>query len=114
MKILGIDPGVHGGLAVIDVVDGTSPQLVDAIDLPLTGVKAKERIDALAVAEWIHGHQPQHACVERGQAMPRQGASSGFKYGRAVGSLEAVVSLCKIPVTIIEPSVETTSRATWW
>ena len=103
MKILGIDPGVRGGLAVIDVVDDTSPQLVDAIDIPVTGVKAKERIDALAV-EWIHGHQPQHAYIERGQAMPRQGASSGFKYGRAVGSLEAVVSLCKIPVTIIEPS----------
>jgi Holliday junction resolvasome RuvABC endonuclease subunit len=105
VKILGVDPGVHGGLAVIDVVDGASPQLVDAIDIPVTGVKAKERIDALAVAEWIHGHQPQHAYIERGQAMPRQGASSGFKYGRAVGSLEAVVTLCKIPVTIIEPSV---------
>ena len=105
MKILGIDPGVRGGLAVIDVVDDTSPQLVDAIDIPLTGVKAKERIDALAVAAWIHGHQPQHAYIERGQAMPRQGASSGFKYGRAVGSLEAVVVLCKIPMTIVEPSV---------
>jgi crossover junction endodeoxyribonuclease RuvC len=105
VKVLGIDPGVHGGLAVIVLVDGASPQLVEAIDIPVTGIKAKERIDALAVAEWISGHQPQHAYIERSQAMPRQGASSGFKYGRAVGSLEAVVTLCKIPLTIVEPSV---------
>ena len=36
--------------------------------------------------------------------MPRQGASSGFKYGRAVGSLETVIACCGIPLAIIEPS----------
>lgn len=37
--------------------------------------------------------------------MPRQGISSGFNYGRAVGALEAAVACCEIPMTIIEPSV---------
>jgi len=36
--------------------------------------------------------------------MPKQGASSGFKYGRAVGAIEAVVAGCEIPLSIVEPS----------
>ena len=36
--------------------------------------------------------------IERAQAMPKQGASSGFKYGRAVGAIEAAIALCAIPV----------------
>jgi hypothetical protein len=36
--------------------------------------------------------------------MPKQGASSGFKYGRAVGSIEAAIACCEIPLTIIEPT----------
>ena len=34
MKILGIDPGVHGGLAIVAIDNGAAPQLVDAIDIP--------------------------------------------------------------------------------
>jgi crossover junction endodeoxyribonuclease RuvC len=36
--------------------------------------------------------------------MPKQGASSGFKYGRATGALEAVIACCELPLTIIEPT----------
>ena len=43
--------------------------------------------------------------IERAQAMPKQGAVGGFKYGRAVGAIEAAIALCGIPVTIVEPSV---------
>jgi crossover junction endodeoxyribonuclease RuvC len=104
MKILGADGGIRGGLAVVDLVDGAAPQLIDAIDIPVTGVGAKERVDALAIRTWITTHRPDHAVVERAQAMPRQGASSGFKYGRAVGAIEATIALCNIPLTIIEPT----------
>jgi crossover junction endodeoxyribonuclease RuvC len=104
MKILGIDPGVRGGLAIVEINNGAAPQLVDAIDIPVTGVGAKERVDVLAIRAWVLSHRPQHALIERAQAMPKQGASSGFKYGRAVGAIEAVLACCEIPVTIIEPS----------
>src|SRR5262249_31888111 len=43
--------------------------------------------------------------IERAQAMPKQGASSGFKYGRATGALEGVLACCEIATTIVEPSV---------
>ena len=104
-NILGVDPGIHGGLAIVSIDDnGAAPQLIDAIDIPLAGVGAKERVDVLAIRAWIAQHTLQHALIERAQAMPKQGASSGFKYGRAVGAIEAVLACCEIPMTIIEPT----------
>jgi crossover junction endodeoxyribonuclease RuvC len=102
--LMGIDPGVRGGLAVVLIKQDKPPLLLDAIDIPVIGVGAKERVNALAVRDWILRYGPQHAGIERAQAMPKQGASSGFKYGRAVGTLEAVVTCCQVPVTIIEPT----------
>ena len=104
MKILGVDPGIHGGCAIVMVNDGAKPDVVDVIDIPVVGVGAKERVDVLALRTWIEQHKPDHAYIERAQAMPKQGASSGFKYGRSVGSIEAVISCCEIPLTIIEPT----------
>jgi crossover junction endodeoxyribonuclease RuvC len=104
MKVLGIDPGIAGGLAIVEIDNGTATRLIDCIDIPTVGVKAKERVDVLAVRKWLETYQPDHAVIERGQAMPRQGASSGYKYGRSVGSLEATVTLLEIPLTIVEPT----------
>jgi crossover junction endodeoxyribonuclease RuvC len=103
--VLGVDPGIHGGLAIVFIDNGAAPQLLDAIDIPVTGVGAKERVDVLAIRNWITQHAPQHALIERAQAMPKQGASSGFKYGRAVGAIEAIITCCAVPLTIVEPSI---------
>jgi len=103
VKILGIDGGIRGGLAVIEIVDGQAPMLVAAIDIPTVGIKAKERVNVLATQEFILQHDLVHAFLERAQAMPKQGASSGFKYGYSVGMLEGVVVCCGVPLTIIEP-----------
>lgn len=104
MKILGVDPGIYGGLAIIQI-DGVAPtRLIDAVDIPVTGVKAKERVDVLALRNWLMKHKPGHAYIERAQAMPKQGASSGFKYGRAVGAIEGIIAACGIPLTVIEPA----------
>jgi len=105
VKYLGIDPGIHGGLAIIEFSNGAAPQLIAAIDIPTIGVGAKERVDAIALTEWFLNHGPQHAYVERAQAMPRQGSSSGFKYGRSVGAIEATIVTSGIPMTIVEPTM---------
>ena len=104
MRILGIDPGIHGGLSIVEITDGAAPLLVECVDIPVIGSGAKERVDAIALRNWLTTYKPQHAYIERAQAMPRQGASSGFKYGRAVGALEAIITCCEIPMTVIEPN----------
>jgi crossover junction endodeoxyribonuclease RuvC len=103
MRVLGVDPGVRGGLAIVSFENGV-PEIIEAINIPTVGTGAKERVDVLAIHSFIEAHTPQHALIERAQAMPKQGASSGFKYGRAVGALEAVIAYCAIPMTIVEPS----------
>jgi crossover junction endodeoxyribonuclease RuvC len=102
--ILGIDPGIRGGLAVVSSTDDVGFLLLDAIDIPTIGTGAAERVDVAAVRDFILRHTPRLALIERAQAMPKQGASSGFKYGRAVGALEASIVLCEVPIEIIEPS----------
>jgi hypothetical protein len=85
-------PGIHGGVPIVTFGDDAAPQLVDAIDIPVTGTKAKERVDVAALRSWIETHHPHHVLIEHAQAMPKQGASSGFKYGRAVGAIEATAT----------------------
>ena len=78
MRILGIDPGTRGGLAVIEISDGAAPQLVDAIDIPVIGVGAKERVDVIAIRNWIMLHRPQHALIERAKRCRSRGRAVGF------------------------------------
>jgi crossover junction endodeoxyribonuclease RuvC len=100
MKVLGIDPGLSGGLAVVE--SGDRPRIIGIIDVPTTGEKAKRRVDVAKVLAFLWEHRPDHAIIERAQAMPEQGASSGFIYGRAVGALEAIVEGMQVPLTVIE------------
>lgn len=104
MKTLAVDPGIAGAVAVIETSDGTAPKLVDVIDIPTLGIAAKTRVDAIGLRDWIQAHQPDLAAVERAGSMPRQGVASAFKYGRAAGTIEAVVACCGIPMMLVEPS----------
>jgi crossover junction endodeoxyribonuclease RuvC len=104
VKILGLDCGQTGAAAKVEVHNGVAPVLVGLIDIPMLGTGAKERVDVIELAKWISANKPDHALVERGQAMPRQGASSGFKFGRTCGSLEAAVVLSGVPWSLVEAS----------
>lgn len=103
-RLLGIDPGLSGALAIVETIGGV-PTLIDAVDMPVTGSGAKARVDVIAASAWIAGHAPSTAFVERGQSFPRQGISSTFLYGRAVGAIETVVALSNVPLMLVEPAV---------
>ena len=102
-RVIGIDPGLSGACALLEMTDSNTA-LVDVIDIPITGSGAKQSVDAILLQEWLLRHGPRHAFLERAQAMPRQGSSSGFKYGRCTGALEATLLLCAVPLVVVEPS----------
>lgn len=102
--VLGIDPGLSGGLCFLSAAAGQPKRVIDAHDIPTFGEGPKRRVDALAIAKMIQACPPDFAVIERAQAMPDQGSSSGFNYGRAVGALEAVVLGMEIPLEIVEAS----------
>jgi hypothetical protein len=34
-RLLGVDPGVNGGLAVVEITDATAPVVIESIDIPV-------------------------------------------------------------------------------
>lgn len=98
--ILGVDPGLTGALAVVDL-DGIRPRLVEVIDVPTIGEDHQREV-CPSVLTFIQRVRPSAAYMERSQAMPDQGASSGFIYGAAYGALRMAVRGCLIPLIRVE------------
>jgi crossover junction endodeoxyribonuclease RuvC len=78
-------------------------------DMPVVeiecGGKAKREIDVAALAARIRELRPSHAILERVGAMPGQGVSSMFSFGRSVGQVEAMLAAIGIPVSYASPVV---------
>lgn len=94
MFILGIDPGINGAAGIVEVPAVGSLKLVGVIDLPTSGEGTKRRIAVREFADWLSRFDIHRAYIERAQSMPQQGVASTFRYGRAVGQLEACAILC--------------------
>lgn len=106
-RILGIDPGASGALALYDPVTSD----LDIIDMPtykalVNGTK-KKRIDLYALARWIdlHSRSIKFAVVEDPHAMPGQGVSSSFAFGFSCGAAQMLVASALIPVTLVRPAI---------
>ena len=50
MRVLGVDPGITGGLSIVELTDGAAAVLVECIYIPVIGSGAKERVDVAAIA----------------------------------------------------------------
>jgi crossover junction endodeoxyribonuclease RuvC len=102
--IMGIDPGLSGAIAIYDTATGEL--MVE--DMPTVEVtrngKAKREISAQLLSEAIAAAYAQQAYLERVGAMPGQGVSSVFSFGRSVGMLEGVLAALDIPTTIVPPT----------
>lgn len=102
LAILGIDPGLSGALAVVSpTTDGRQIRLIEVIDVPITGEDAQREVDA-SVLTFVQKHRLKAAYIERAQAMPDQGASSGFIYGKVCGALSLAVRGCLVPLVRVE------------
>jgi Holliday junction resolvasome RuvABC endonuclease subunit len=94
--ILGIDPGVSGGLAFIGAHEATT----GVYDMPVTrATRGKTAMDVATadLIEIITFRKPLRAFVEQVTSRPRQGGQFAFgvNYGRILGALEAA----GIPIT---------------
>jgi len=106
MIVMSIDPGLSGALAVfIDDV------LIDVVDMPTHELtrngKAKRQIAAADLARIFTRLDPRHVVVEKVSAMPGQGVTSMFSFGRSLGIIEGIIAAYKIPVTYVTPGVWT-------
>lgn len=90
MKVVGIDCGKHGFIAVLN----EKGRYEGAFKMPLARRHNKNHIDIPKLVQILSTMKPYRAVVERQFAMPRQGVSStfttGFGYGLIVGMLAAL------------------------
>ena len=92
MTVLGIDPGVSGGLALVGSGGST------AWKMPAT-----ER-DVADLVLWIRDRHPGLvAVIEQVHAMPGQGVTSMFTFGRGYGFLRGVLVTLGIPIHDVTP-----------
>lgn len=101
-RVLGIDPGLHGAAAVVEIAAAKSFNLLDVIDIPIMGEDARRRVDAIQLAGWLHRHRVDHAVIERVSLHPDQNVASGGIFMRAVGYLECAVLLSNVPLSSLE------------
>jgi crossover junction endodeoxyribonuclease RuvC len=105
--ILGIDPGLTGGLAIIKD-DGS---LFTYAVMPSYKVQTKRggshrHIDIRVLDLWMEGRLDviDRCYLELAASRPGQGAQSTFKFGQVFGAIEAVLVLRKIPYQLVHPA----------
>lgn len=129
--VVGVDVGLEGGVAVVD--GQSSPRLFPMPTLEvMKGGKLRRQYDDMALVNLFTdilasmpgvcahrsstgGHEPHpgedclivHATplfvMERVQAMPEQGSTSGFNFGFGAGTLNGIIKCLRMPLERVEP-----------
>ncbi len=103
MIIVGIDPGIGGGIAVLD----TEKQILCATAMPVTTNKKtkKSEYDIARIAGLLARNRPDKIALESVHAMPKQGVTSMFTFGKGYGILLGIIGTLGIPLTLVTPRV---------
>ena len=105
MLVLGVDPGSSGGLALIRNSNNILPQIILALRMPTVTIYGKKIIDTKKIATELESHPIDVSIIEKVHAMPRQGVTSSFQFGRSFGALEALAYLLSKRVDYVAPAV---------
>ena len=104
MLIIGVDPGLSGAIAFYDG-QRNDLKVFDMPTLALSrGGKAKREPDMVELARIVDAAGPvANAFVEQVGAMPGQGVSSVFAFGKVYGAALGILSAYFIPLTLVSP-----------
>lgn len=105
MRIAAIDPGLAGGL---DVLDGDDVILLTDLPVHRVGKAGTKVLRPELDLHGLHGllaeHGPYtHAFVEKVGPMPKQGVTSMFRFGVSFGGIQGIVVALGIPLTLVRP-----------
>ena len=105
MKIIGIDPGLSGGIAILK-----ENKVLDLFDMPVMseGKKNKRQLNSAQLANLIKKNiktnEDVAVVVEQVNAMPGQGVTSMFNFGQSFGAIKGVCAALKVPIYFVRPS----------
>lgn len=102
--IAGIDVGLSGAICLFCVRDIARSSVHDTPTLALTrGGKNKRDLDARALAALLADHRIEHVFVEQVGAMPGQGVTSMFAFGKSYGIVLGILAGLRLPYTLVPP-----------
>ena len=101
MNIIGIDPGLTGGIAFIDSFGGTA-----VFDLPVIRDGKLAWIDGAILLPLIldYSKAPRHAAIERVHSMPKQGVASSFQFGVGFGAVLSILQAAGCAIELVTPN----------
>ncbi len=105
MKIIGIDPGLSGAIAILE-----DSKVLSIFDMPVMaeGKKNKRQLNSAQlvdiIKENIKINDDIAVVVEQVNAMPGQGVTSMFNFGQTFGAIKGVCAALKLPIFFVRPS----------
>jgi crossover junction endodeoxyribonuclease RuvC len=94
LTIVGIDPGLNGAFAIWR--DGG---VIRLDDIP----RFAKSLNIYAFSKEFTNCKIDFALIEDVHAMPRQGVSSTFTFGRALGAVEGMLAGWGVPISHVRP-----------
>ena len=105
MKIIGIDPGLSGAIAILE-----NNKVLSLFDVPVMseGKKNKRQLNSAQLVsllkENISSDEEVAVVVEQVNAMPGQGVTSMFNFGQTFGAIKGVCAALALPIFFVRPS----------
>ena len=105
MKIIGIDPGLSGAIAVLE-----NNKVLNIFDMPVMseGKQNKRQLNSALLVnflkESIKDNEEVAIVVEQVNAMPGQGVTSMFNFGQTFGAIKGICAALEFPIFFVRPS----------
>ena len=105
MKVIGIDPGLSGAIAILE-----NNKVLGIFDMPVMseGKKNKRQLNSAQlvniIKENIMKDEEITVVVEQVNAMPGQGVTSMFNFGQTFGAIKGVCAALNLPIFFVRPS----------
>ena len=105
MKIIGIDPGLSGAIAILQ-----EKKVLNIFDMPVMseGKKNKRQLNSAQLVNIIKENKNDNeeiiVVVEQVNAMPGQGVTSMFNFGQTFGAIKGISAALNLPIFFVRPS----------
>ncbi len=106
MKIIGIDPGLSGAIAILE-----GKKVIKIFDMPVMaeGKKNKKQLNSAQLTNILKENvsfknEEIAVVVEQVNAMPGQGVTSMFNFGQSFGAIKGICAALNLPIFFVRPS----------
>lgn len=108
-RVIGIDPGFSGAIAVIDTAKVGELDYIEVWDMPLHQIKigksVKSKIDVAGVVSILAKlERPARCFIEDVGSSPQMGVTSAFNFGFGAGVLHGILAADYFSMRAVTPS----------